>query len=129
MSYYLKLSSSTALQTTLLGGRNENNIRLNKEQARASKAPYLADSVHGSQLSLMTSLMGVFCVPKPLPNRGLWMPKLVLYGIRLLAKQFIGTVLDIEVDQSGSPLPRKRTVPSISYASIIMTLRATLWCP
>ena len=91
VSYYLKLSSSTALQTTLLGGRNENNIRLNKEQARASKAPYLADSVHGSQLSLMTSLMGVFCVPKPLPNRGLWMPKLVLYGIRLLAKQFLGT--------------------------------------
>ena len=28
------------------------------------------------------------------------MPELVLYGIRLLAKQFLGTVLDIEVDQS-----------------------------
>ena len=26
------------------------------------------------------------------------MPKLVLYGIRLLAKQFLGTALDIEVD-------------------------------
>ena len=26
------------------------------------------------------------------------MPELVLYGIRLLAKQFLGTVLDIEVD-------------------------------
>ena len=30
------------------------------------------------------------------PSRGLWMPELVLYGIRLLAKQFLGTVLDIE---------------------------------
>ena len=29
-----------------------------------------------------------------------WMPELVLYGIRLLAKQFLGTVLGIEVDQS-----------------------------
>ena len=28
------------------------------------------------------------------------MPELVLYGIRLLAKQFLGTVLDIEVDNS-----------------------------
>ena len=28
------------------------------------------------------------------------MPELVLYDIRLLAKQFLGTVLDIEVDQS-----------------------------
>ena len=37
--------------------------------------------------------MGVFCV---------WMPELVLYGIRLLAKQFLGAVLDIEVDQSAS---------------------------
>ena len=34
------------------------------------------------------------------PSRGLWMPELVLYGIRLLAKQFLGTFLDIEVDQS-----------------------------
>ena len=34
-------------------------------------------------------------------RRGLWMLALVLYGIRLLAKQFLGTVLDIEVDQSG----------------------------
>ena len=34
------------------------------------------------------------------PSRGLWMPELVLYGIRLLAKQFLGTVLDIEVDHS-----------------------------
>ena len=29
------------------------------------------------------------------------MPELVLYGIRLLAKQFLGTFLDIEVDQSA----------------------------
>ena len=34
------------------------------------------------------------------PSRGLWMPELVLYGIRLLANQFLRTVLDIEVDQS-----------------------------
>ena len=32
------------------------------------------------------------------PSRGLWMPELVLYSIRLLAKQFLGTVLDIEVE-------------------------------
>ena len=31
---------------------------------------------------------------------GLWMPELVLYGIRELAKQFLGAILDIEVDQS-----------------------------
>ena len=36
------------------------------------------------------------------PSRGLWMPEVVLYGIRLLAKQFLGTILDMEVDQSGS---------------------------
>ena len=36
------------------------------------------------------------------PSMGLWMPELlVLYVIRLLAKQFLGTVLDTEVDQSG----------------------------
>ena len=30
---------------------------------------------------------GVFCVPKPLVGEwGLWMPELVLYGIRLLAQ-------------------------------------------
>ena len=28
------------------------------------------------------------------------MPELVLYGIRLLAKQFLGTVPDIEMDHS-----------------------------
>ena len=30
------------------------------------------------------------------------MPELVLYGIRLLTKQLLGIVLDIEVDQSAS---------------------------
>ena len=35
------------------------------------------------------------------PIRGLWMPELVLYDIRLLSKKFLGTVLGIEVDQSG----------------------------
>ena len=30
------------------------------------------------------------------------MAELDLYGIRLLVKQFLGAVLDIEVDQSGS---------------------------
>ena len=36
------------------------------------------------------------------------MPELVLYGIRSLAKQLLGTVLDIEVDQSepGHLLPQ-----------------------
>ena len=34
------------------------------------------------------------------PQWRLLMPELVLYGKRLLAKQFLGTVLDIEVDQS-----------------------------
>ena len=29
------------------------------------------------------------------------MPELFFYVIRLLAKQFLGTVLDTEVDQSG----------------------------
>ena len=32
------------------------------------------------------------------------MPELVLYGIRLLAKQFLGAILDIEVDQSAGIL-------------------------
>ena len=32
------------------------------------------------------------------------MPELVLYGIILLAKQFLGAILDIEVDQSDSLL-------------------------
>ena len=35
------------------------------------------------------------------PSRGLWMAELVLYGIRELAEQFLGLLLDIEVDHSG----------------------------
>ena len=34
------------------------------------------------------------------PSRGLWMPELVLHGIRELAEQFLGPLLDIEVDHS-----------------------------
>ena len=35
--------------------------------------------------------MGLFSVPKPLvASRGLWMPELVLYGIRLLAQASLG---------------------------------------
>ena len=30
------------------------------------------------------------------------MPELVIYGIRELAKQFLGAILDIEVDQSAT---------------------------
>ena len=47
------------------------------------------------------------------PSRGLWMPELVLYGIRLLAKQLLRTILDIEMDQSAhqhQPLPVDRTM-------------------
>ena len=32
------------------------------------------------------------------------MPELVLYGIRLLAKQFLGAIRDIEVDHSAASL-------------------------
>ena len=35
------------------------------------------------------------------PIRGLWMPEQVLYGIRELAEQFLGPLLDIEVDHSA----------------------------
>ena len=41
------------------------------------------------------------------------MPELVLYGIRLLAKQFLGTVLDIEVDHSGVKLSPNWSVSMI----------------
>ena len=34
-------------------------------------------------------------------SRGRWMPELVLLSMKLLAKQFLGTVLDMEVAQSG----------------------------
>ena len=46
------------------------------------------------------------------PRRGLWMPELVLYGIRLLAKRFLGKVLDIEVDQPGSGSDRHTNTTS-----------------
>ena len=42
----------------------------------------------------------VFCVPKPQVG-GFGCPSWFIYGIRLLAKQFLGTFLDIEVDQSA----------------------------
>ena len=41
------------------------------------------------------------------------MPELVLYGIRLLAKQFLGTVLDIDVDHSASLLSSSRYPPDV----------------
>ena len=44
--------------------------------------------------------------------RGLWMPELVLYGIRELAKRCLGAILDIEVDQSGLFLSLARTDPN-----------------
>ena len=42
------------------------------------------------------------------------MPELVLYGIRLLAKQFLGTVLDIEVDHTtwNSVMAGRSSLPS-----------------
>ena len=45
--------------------------------------------------------MGVFCVPKPLVG-GFGCDELVLYGIRELAQQFLGPLLDIEVENSDS---------------------------
>ena len=36
------------------------------------------------------------------------MPELVLYGKRLLVKQFLGTVHDIEVDQSSKQKQRQQ---------------------
>ena len=35
------------------------------------------------------------------PSRGFGCDELVLYGIRLLAKQILGSILDIEVDHSA----------------------------
>ena len=42
-------------------------------------------------------------------SREFWMPELVLYGIRLLAKQLLGTVLDMEIENFVSR-PGLRTV-------------------
>ena len=44
--------------------------------------------------------LGVFCVPKPQVG-GFGCDELVLYGIRELAEQFLGPLLDIEVDHSA----------------------------
>ena len=43
------------------------------------------------------------------------MPELVLYGIRLLAKQFLGAILDIEVDHSVSARADQRCCWRHSY--------------
>ena len=44
------------------------------------------------------------------------MAELVLHGIRLLAKQFLGTILDIEVDQSVTRKPKARPpVSTVDY--------------
>ena len=59
--------------------------------------PYAIKNQRGASKILPNG--GILC--SKAPSRGLWMPELVLYGIRLLAKQFLGTILDIEVDHSG----------------------------
>ena len=51
------------------------------------------------------------------------MPELVLYGIRLLAKQFLGTVLDIEVDVVWSdPVSTEINV----YTCVSLNIKDTL---
>ena len=52
-----------------------------------------------SSLVLYGIRIVVFCIPKPQVG-GFGCPSWFIYGIRLLAKQFLGTFLDIEVDQS-----------------------------
>ena len=83
-------------------------VLCHKEPARASKAPYKglcnANNPHWwyfacSSLVLYGIRKVVFCVPKPQVG-GFGCPSWFIYGIRLLAKQFLGTFLDIEVDQS-----------------------------
>ena len=60
--------------------------------------PYAIMNQRGaSKISLVGGILS-----SKAPSRGLWMPELVLYGIRLLVKQFLGTVLDIELDQPGA---------------------------
>ena len=55
------------------------------------------------------------------------MPELLLYGIRLLAKQFLGTVLDIEVDRSGSQgRMRSRQTGSLHTVNIDGEFRSDL---
>ena len=51
------------------------------------------------------------------------MPELVLYGIRLLGKQLLGTFLDMEVDQSGLTwsVKTRRTLLSLSLMQVATT--------
>ena len=64
-----------------------------------------------SQLQILTILRS------KAPSRGLWMPELVLYDIRQLAKQLLGTVLDIEVDQSTFSSVLPSVVPDYRVAN------------
>ena len=53
------------------------------------------------------------------------MPELVLYGIRLLAEHLLGTVLDMEVDQSGPDcllISPTLTLGTISVSAILMQM-------
>ena len=58
--------------------------------------------------------MGVFCVPKPLVG-GFGCDELVLYGIRQLLQQFLGSNLDIEVENSVFCLSVVRPVVLTNY--------------
>ena len=51
------------------------------------------------------------------------MPELVLYGIRLLAKQFLGSILDMEVDQSASEFSCVYEVILVSNMWDVMCVR------
>ena len=86
------------------------------EPARASKPPTMGFRTQNTQIvgyfacSLLIfhviRIVGFHSRKYAIKNqrgaRGLWMTKLVLYSIRLLANQFLGAVLDIEVKQSVS---------------------------
>ena len=73
---------------------------------------------HWSRASLVLLAPAILCHKEParpiLPSKGHY--SLVLYGIRLLAKKFLGTVLDIEVDQSASV---RGISPSLSRTSSV----------
>ena len=63
------------------------------------------DRIRSKNVSVKEKRIVSYLIPRYLFYQAeLWMPELVLYGIRLLAKQFLGTVLDIEVDQSDGKL-------------------------
>ena len=57
------------------------------------------------------------------PSRGLWMPELVLYGIRRLAKEIIGSILNMEVDHSASEFSCVYEVISVSNMWDVMCVR------